>query len=183
MVFFWLLLLALAVLLLLWGFAWLLYKAGGGRRRRPLSLILPGAALAVLGYFVFTAFYPNDEFYEEQYQRLTGQPFPEAGLIVAKDASFPDQHGDYAACARLEVSAATYEQLLARISRDSAFSAVIFGSDSTFISSESFQKVAGPVPDAHYARCFSGGNVVSNAYRFIGFLADRRTLIIYRCSS
>ncbi len=183
MVLFWLFLLALAVLLLLWGLAWLLYKASGGRHQRPASLLLPGALLAVLGYFIFTAFYPNDEFYEEQYQRLTGQPFPESGVIVAKDASYPDQHGDYAACARLEVSIAAYEQLLSRMSRDSAFSAVTFGSDTTFIGSEPFQKVAGPVSDARYARSFSKGNVVSDAYLFIGFLADRRTLIIYRCSS
>ncbi|MBC6697974.1 hypothetical protein [Hymenobacter sp. BT190] len=164
-----------------WGiYRWLVKRSQKAAR---LFLFLPVAISLITGYFVYTAFYPTDDFYEKEFHQITSLPFPKAGSIIDKDASYPDQHGDYSACARIEVPAPVYQHILHQVTTNTTLSLVTYAYDSTFISSEPFTAVAGNIEPALFAYRLSGGSSAMNAYRFIGFLTDRKTIIIYRCSS
>ncbi|RPD45391.1 hypothetical protein DNI29_18590 [Hymenobacter sediminis] len=174
------------ILLLPLGIAWAIYRWLHKRvslRAARYFLVLPSTLLLLLAYFVYTAFYPTDDFYEQEYVRVTSLPVPASVRVVAKDASYPDQHGDYAACARFEVSSEEYESVLLSVSADRHFTSTNFQSDSSFIGSESFSIATKGIHPADYYRTFSKGVVQENAYQFIGFLKDHRTVIVYRCSS
>ena len=174
-------LLLIAPVSICWGiYHWLVKRS---RKAARLFLFLPITIYLIAGYFIYTAFYPTDDFYEKEFHQITSFPFPKEGRITDKDASYPDQHGDYSACARIEVPAPVYQHILHRVATDTTLSRVTYAHDSTFISSEPFTAVAGNIEPALFAHSLSGGSSTMNAYRFIGFLTDRKTIIIYRCSS
>lgn len=60
---------------------------------------------------VYEAIFPFDDFYKCQFVDVTELPFPESGKIVKKYASYPDIHGDYMACAFIQVSEEDYKSL------------------------------------------------------------------------
>ncbi|MET4107214.1 hypothetical protein [Hymenobacter sp. UYP22] len=176
---------ALLILSIPFGICWNIYwhfRKKGKRKAARIFAGLLGCGLLVVSYFVYTAFYPTDEFYEKEFQHIAGLPFPKSGEILTKDASYPDQHGDYSACALVEVSPQEYQAILQRIAQDSSFAATSLATDIP-VRSDSFIKVAGNVTTESYAKRYSKGSSVQHAYQFIGFLADRKTIIIYRYSS
>lgn len=173
-----LLLLALAAALLV---PWFLHRWLKRRGWARTAWLLPAALLLALSYPVYTAIYPTDSFYEQEFERITGRPFPASATIERKDASYPDQHGDYAACARLTVSPADYQRLLGHLRQDTAFQALGSNFRRRFIGSSTFDHVAPDLGEASaYQQAFFRAG---RAFMFIGFLPDGRTLIVYRSSS
>lgn len=75
-------------------------------------------AWAILAYLVYTAFYPANDFYVEEFERGTHSSFPVSGEIIAKNATYPDIHGDYTACAVVRFSRADYDKLLRTLRTD-----------------------------------------------------------------
>lgn len=71
------------------------------------------------GINVYQAIYPNDSFYEREFTRVSSLKFPESGKILNKYASYPDLHGDYTACALIEISPIEYEALRKTIESNS----------------------------------------------------------------
>ena len=172
-----LLVLAAAALLGLWSLHRWLKRRGWVRT----AWLLPAALLLALSYPVYTAFYPTDSFYEQEFARITGRPCPTSATIERKAASYPDQHGDYAACVRLTVSPADYQRLLGQLRQDTAFQALGGNFQRHFIGSSTFDHVA---PGLNEARSYRQAFFRSwRAFMFIGFLPDGRTLIVYRSSS
>ncbi|TLM91076.1 hypothetical protein [Hymenobacter jeollabukensis] len=162
------------------GICWLLYRWLIRRGHRRSAVGLPSLIILALCYFFYSAFYPGDDFYAQEYAQITGLALPASADIQRKDASYPDQHGDYAACARIKVSAADYQQLLRQLSRDTAFRAQS-SPRYHFIGSQTFDNVnPEPNAEARYRHAFSRDD---NAFRFVGFLQDGRTIIVYRSSS
>ncbi|MCC3159875.1 hypothetical protein LJ737_21720 [Hymenobacter sp. 15J16-1T3B] len=171
---------ALLVLSVPVGICWLLYHWLRHHGHRRSAVAVPALIALALVYFVYSALYPGDDFYEQQYAQITGRSLPASAVIQRNDASYPDQHGDYAACARIELSAADYQQLLRQLNRDTAFHAQ--GSPRyAFIGSQTFDNVN---PDLKAERrCRHAFSRNGSAFRFIGFLHDGRTIIAYRSSS
>lgn len=141
-------------------------------------LILAGLLLP-FSYLVYGAFYPSDSFYREEFATLAKFSFPASGSIIRKSASYPDIHGDYAACARVEVSQIEYDRLLAHFANNPSYAY-----DSTnFIGGEEFSWVTNNLDKKEYIKQFATGDVITGAYIFFGFLRDRKTIIMYRVSS
>ncbi|HLX12652.1 MAG TPA: hypothetical protein VKS81_07560 [Bacteroidota bacterium] len=67
------------------------------------------------GYEAYTALYPTDSYYENEFRDITRVPYPASGKIIFKDATLPDLHGDHSACALIEVSPDDYNRLLKQI--------------------------------------------------------------------
>ncbi|MBO0359998.1 hypothetical protein J0X19_18705 [Hymenobacter sp. BT186] len=168
------------------GIGWNIYEWLRKRGNFIASQVFLGTASAILltlGYFVYTAFYPNDEFYETEFKQITSSSFPETGVLLVKDASYPDQHGDYSVCALVEVSPQEYQRTLQQVANEPTFTAVDVANNAPFARSESFNAVAGNIPAASYSRSYSRGSTVHHAFQFVGFLTDRKTIVIYRHSS
>ena len=146
--------------------------------RAAIFLILAGLLLPY-SYIIYDAFYPSDNFYKELFAKLIKSPFPATGNIIKKSASYPDIHGDYAACARIEVSPTEYDELLKHFADNPSYAY-----DSThFIGGEEFYWVTNNIDRQEYVRRFAIGDVVTGAYVFVGFLSDKKTIIVYRVSS
>lgn len=77
---------------------------------------------AFLGYQIYTAIYPTESFYREEYLRLTEREFPKSAKIIYKDTSYPDHFGKYYSVSHIEVSEEDFHQLLNDIENDKDFS-------------------------------------------------------------
>jgi hypothetical protein len=162
------------------GIAYLLYRFLKTRISRKLALTVASLPVLIVSYFIFTAVYPNDDFYEEEFTRITSLSYPEDAEIINKDATYPDQFGDYASCARIEVQPATYDLIEAQVRSDSRFSPA---SDSLRIMTSASDNVEYKLKSATYKTQFTRVNSKNGAYMFIGFLTDHKTIIIERSSS
>ncbi len=80
-----------------------------------------GLLLGLSIYFTWTAFFPSDDFYEEEFEQNTGYEFPKSGVIIAKDAGYPDLHGDYSAFAIIELDKDAFENLKSKLQHNSDF--------------------------------------------------------------
>lgn len=148
-------------------------------------LLIPASLLLIFSYFVYDAFYPADEFYKAEATKILGYPLPIGSNIGSKSASYPDQHGDYAACAAIKLSTSDFDKLLQKVTTDSSFSiihdskSIIGGGELTYVT-QSFT-------EGDYLYRFVGNTSASSrkrdAYVLVGFLIDHHTIVIYRTSS
>ena len=67
--------------------------------------------LFVFLWSVYTAIYPNDSFFEHEFERVSGMDFPESGEIIIKNATYPDMQGDYFSCFVIKVNHQDHEML------------------------------------------------------------------------
>lgn len=109
----WFLILVIAVCLVVI-IAWIailikLWRKGGIRR------VISTAIAAGVIFLVYSAIYPHESFYKEEFERVTRLPFPASGKFLFKEATYPDFHGDYTSCALLEVSEKDYEALKSKM--------------------------------------------------------------------
>ncbi|KUG08617.1 hypothetical protein [Solirubrum puertoriconensis] len=159
---------------------WALYHWQRRKGNRRLALLLPGLLMSGIGYCVHFAIYPNDAFYHDEFRSITGVPLPASADIQRKDASYPDQHGAYAACARIRLAPADYTNLLLRLRRDTTFQS-LSSPKFLFIHSDTFEYV-NPGVDVKLT-CSAAYSSIYRPYKFVGFLRDGKTIIIYRTSS
>jgi len=93
---------AIALLVKLWR---------NGRIGKVASIALASS----VAFLIYSAMVPSDSFYKKEFEKVTQLPFPASGRVLFKNATYPDLHGDYTSCALIEVSAADYEQLRAKM--------------------------------------------------------------------
>jgi len=103
------------------GLAYLAYRwlTKKGYKRVGLAIL----ATITIGtiYFSYTAFYPTGSFYEDEFEDNTGLDFPNSGDILTKDASYPDQHGDYSATALFKIDQNDFNLILNSIQKNAKF--------------------------------------------------------------
>jgi hypothetical protein len=76
---------------------------------------------------MYFAVYPEDAFYEKEFEKVAFVPYPESGKIIFKDASYPSVHGEYQSCALIEVSWEDYHRLMNQIHQPAANSGFPMG--------------------------------------------------------
>jgi hypothetical protein len=69
-------------------------------------------------YEIYTAIYPTDSFYFDEFKKVTSLDIPKSAEIINKTASYPDFHGDYISCSIIKLSKPDYKLLLDTISND-----------------------------------------------------------------
>ncbi len=110
------------LLLLLSGY--LLYKLyrwfERNRYHKAGIIILCTIVLSVI-YFVYTAIYPTDDFYKDEFKYYFKTDFPASGEILDKDASYPDFHGDYVAAFVMTVNQKDYSNLINKFRSDKRY--------------------------------------------------------------
>ena len=88
-------------------FLWLTKK---GYKKIGLAILATVTIWTV--YSSYTAFYPTDSFYEDEFEYNIGLDFPTSGDILTKDASYPDLHGDYSATVLFKTDKNDFNKIL-----------------------------------------------------------------------
>jgi hypothetical protein len=157
------------------GLTILAYRFLKTRRINKAFRILAFIPVFTVVYFIYTAFYPLDEFYEEDFTEVTTLPFPKSGKIMAKSPSYPDQFGDYSSCSLIELNEKEFENLISTLPvKGFSESKERWGSDELFY-------IEKRIGDKKYLKRVE--RMQNDKYLFIGFLDDRKTIICFRTSS
>ena len=127
-------------------------------------------SLLIIGfetYTIYTAIYPLDDFYKDDFEYETKLKFPKSANIIAKDASYPDFQGQYVSDARIELSNGDYTSLLNKIR---------YFDTGTYIgiNGQYFDKVVIGIDKKDIIRINKRGRIN------IGFLNDNKTIIVER---
>jgi hypothetical protein len=143
-----------------------------------MALLLPVLILGITFYFVFTAFYPNDDFYIENFEENTGVKFPASGTITKKEATYPDIHGSYTSRAIVELPASDYASILKTLQLKNDFT--IDTSRFPFLQETTEMFNSKQIDETTFSIILIGGK---NAQMKIGFLKDGKTIVFERHSS
>jgi hypothetical protein len=82
-----------------------------------------GVLVALICYQSYTALYPSADFYLDELHSVTARQSPAEAKIIAKDATYPDLHGDYCSFSRIRLSEWSYRKLLDELKTDERFTA------------------------------------------------------------
>jgi hypothetical protein len=74
-----------------------------------------------LGYFAYSALYPNDSFYQRDFEKNAAMAFPASAVILKKEATFPDIHGAYTSKAIVRLSPQDYQAVYQKLRVDPIF--------------------------------------------------------------
>jgi hypothetical protein len=157
------------------GLSILIYKfikrKGFDKKFRVIALI----PILIFAYLIFTAIYPSNEFYEEDFSEVTTLKFPENGIIKYKSASYPDQFGDYTSCFLAEFEKEYLEKLKRTIIEKG------FVEKSGKIGCDELTYIENQIKDKKYIKEFSK-EVEGGKIYYIGFLNDNKSVVIERTS-
>lgn len=135
------------------------------------------AVFLTLFYFIYTAIYPGDRFYKQDFTEVTGVDFPDSGEILWKKATYPDQFGDYESLSIIKVSPDFYHSL-----PDKLIEKGFKEGPNTIYSSalnDVRQELRGRTISTEFAlETQKAGGVIY----YVGFLSDHETLIVQRAS-
>jgi hypothetical protein len=147
-------------------------------RRRSFGEVGVGLLLLFLfnsfiSWCAYTAIYPPDSFYEDEFLGVSGLTFPPSGDVVFADATYPDLHGDYCSACLIDVDSTDYSLLQEKCKTDT--SGGFCGSPSWY----ALVKHLGYDPEFSALQRKEEGDT----YTLWGLLKNRRSVIVYRSSS
>ncbi|MCF1749625.1 hypothetical protein [Mariniradius sediminis] len=158
----------------------LLYLLHDWLRSKGLRHIGPTLAIGYtvfLLYSVYTAIYPTDDYFFNEFELVTLRETPLSAVVVRKEASYPDFHGDYCSAALLLLTEEDYRNLLDDLGDDQRFSKMAKGD---YLGSFEFTAAMDTLSTDQivqgFVRYTSGDE---NLY--IGFLDDGKTVVISVC--
>lgn len=141
--------------------------------------------LAAYCYLWYDALYPSNNFYKDEFAKIMQAPELKDAKAISKSASYPDIHGDYAACVTVELPGDKFDDVLNRVRKDSAFSVVT--NESNIIGTEELQNVLSSIKNKNYLARYQGDKLEHyrshGAYVMVAFLDDHKTILLYRASS
>ena len=137
-----------------------------------ISLLVVSAGLT---YF---AYYPTDRFYYDEFTSATLRKIPSSAEIIKKRSSYPDVHGKYCSSSLVQISKEDYTKLYNELSQD-----LQFKKGGEILNAEEFDQVLNKDQRNNISYFVRIENPKTyRPYSYIGFLNDRETLIIDRCS-
>jgi hypothetical protein len=145
------------------------YKKLRKTRFKKYAFIIPLLIIGLFVYLFYDSIYPSDSFYEDDFVSITNLTFPQSGIILAKEADYPDQHGHYTSVAVVSLSTTDYKALFEKVINDKTFE-----TDTIIGESSGYRKVTEGIKDSDIKKIMRKGKMV------IGFLNDNRRIIIER---
>jgi hypothetical protein len=144
------------------------------KRLRLIALI----PILTIGYFIYTAFFPTDSFYKEDFKEVTGIDFPENGEIIYKSATYPDQFGDYGSTSIVKVDKEFYERLEGQLKTKGLKDNATNREDSEpFDLGEISKQIGAKRIEKAFSMTADGG-----VFYYVGFVSDLETLVVQRQS-
>ena len=159
--------------------AFIIFRWLRKKRIKYVGIILLIIAPSWTIYEVYTAIYPRDSFYYSEFKEVTLRDIPKSAVIIRKDASYPDFHGDYCSASLITLSTNDYNSLLNDLTNDKQITLIKAGE---ICGSEELDKVMGNYKKEQiinsFTRTISGEE---DHYLYIGFLDDKKTIVISVC--
>jgi hypothetical protein len=171
----------LCIISTVWGLARYLYKwfKSKGYPRAGIVLLAGMALYSV--YCLYRGVYPEEEFYLEEFERITYQSPPTSAKIIRKEASYPDFHGDYCSAALITLSHADFDKLLFNLTADYRMRSTGSG---RMGGSKELETVLGSRKEEavikHFVRDLPAK---AGQHLQIGFFSDYRTIAIGICKT
>lgn len=125
-------------------------------------------------YFLYTAVYPNDNFFFHEYLKVTLREVPKSATIIKKTASYPDFHGDYISVCKIELSKFDYLKLYKSFTHDKQFETL-----GKLVGSKEFNDIVGKNEKLIKQTFFRKIPDQEQHHYSISFLHDDKTVIIY----
>lgn len=151
------------------------FKKRNYDKRLRLIALLP---ILTIGYFIYTAFFPAESFYKEDFKEVTGIDFPDNGEIIYKSATYPDQFGDYGSTSIVKVDKEFYEGLEEQLKAKGLVDNVDSEEDSGPFDWAKISKELGANKIEKSFSITVGGGI----FYYVGFVSDRETLVVQRQS-
>lgn len=103
------------------GLAYLVFRWLTKKGYKKIGLVILTTVTIWTVYSSYTAFFPTESFYEDEFEYNTGLDFPISGDILTKDASFPDLQGNYSATALFKTDKNDFNRILSAIQNNNGF--------------------------------------------------------------
>ncbi|RVU01346.1 hypothetical protein EOD41_05115 [Mucilaginibacter limnophilus] len=150
-------------------FRWLYWKG-----YQKVAIVIPSIIIAYITYSIYTAFYPDDDFFFQDFKTVTLKDVPKSAKIIAKDASYPDHHGKYISVSLMKLSKHDYKKLLDQLTNDKNFSR-----GKMQFHSEEFVNVMGEDFDLKEIKFQFNKNNSRSGESYIAFLNDEQSVICF----
>lgn len=148
-------------------------KKSNPRVRSILVALLSVLQLWIF-YLIYTAFYPQDSFYFEEYKTVVGKQAPKSAEIIDKSASYPDFHGSYNSVSVIRLSDTDYDNLYREINQDKNFG------ETELIQTETLNEILESNKNIKEITWRERKNLDEGwHHHFIGFLNNQKKIIIY----
>ena len=146
-------------------------KKGYNKRLRLLAF----TPILIVGYFIYNAIYPSNEFYKTDFKEVTDMEFPESGIIKYKTATFPDHFGDYTSSFLVEFNPTDLEMLEQKLKSGG------FKQQENKMSSNALDYIERKKGRKNYSKQYIRQRKNGKHYS-VGFLEDNKSVIITRVS-
>ena len=145
---------------------------------KKYAFILPIIILVTLTFFIYTAFYPTDSFYREDFESNTNIKLPDTAKILAKDASYPDQFGDYWSSAIIQLNEVEHLNLRLELSKSENFA--IDTTNQKIGITKKYNKLTENISENEIKIVYYNKN---KQWFKVAFLKDKKRIIFERYSS
>ena len=145
-------------------------------REKSLKSLLLGILVLLpvftISYYIFDALYPNNSFYEYDFEEDTKLKFKPGWTIGSKYATFPDTFGDYQSAFILNVNEKDYLEIYKHFESDSSYEEQIPQKFEREFNSENSKNVIGK----------KIVNKEGGKFVYLLFINDKKTIIYERMS-
>jgi len=149
---------------------WIIKRNGSDKRWRLVAAV----PILIVGYFIYTAIYPPESFYREDFKEVTGVDFPYDGQILYKTATYPDHFGDYESTSVVKLPKDFYNDLPDKLLINGL---VQKNTLDQFDMDEVLEKFDGLTMQKEYS-----SETETPVVYYVGFLSDNETVIVRRSS-
>jgi len=140
--------------------------------RLKFLLLIP---FILLIHSIYSAIYPPDSFYRQDFKEVTGVNLPESAEIIYKTASFPDHFGDYTSVSIIKVEKLFYSSLDRELMiKGLTKTSEKMGSPEL---EEALREIEGKKTEKEFSLTQARG-----VYYYVAFLSDKETLLVHRVS-
>ena len=126
--------------------------------------------IIVVGYLIYDAVFPSEDFYKEEFEIATDLNFPESGRLVFKSATYPDLQGSYSSIFCFESDSIFYQELQHKLDNIKDSIQVVHMSE--FEEGKERIKERVLVKELTYSK--------NNVHYSVGFFSDNKTILIHR---
>jgi len=157
------------------GLFFLIYRFIKRRNYDKRLRIIALTPILIMSYLIYTAVYPSEDFYRQDFQEVTGMELPEQVEFKYKSATYPDHFGDYTSVSIIKVGKDFYNKLPNTLTKKGLIA------NGQKIHTTEFDIALKHMDNLEIEKEFSmeeGGGV----YYYVGFLTDNESIIVKRLS-
>jgi hypothetical protein len=149
------------------------------KRDRQINKLYVSLLILISAVQTYLAFYPTDKFFFNEFESVTLRKIPSSAVVIKKEASYPDIHGEYCSSSLLNLSNKDYDNLYNELTMDNRFK-----KNGEILSAEEFDRILNKEKskDIEYFVQVRDYKKIWD-YCYIGFLGDKHTIVINKCNN